>query len=141
MRAVQGSFRLREKIEDAREQFGGDADARIPHPQHRLVAFLLNGEPDVSAVGRVFGGIGEQVDHHLFQPGGVGMEPDRLRRQRHREFMPALVHQRAGRLHRTFHNAVQGDPFLLKMDSSRGDPGDFQQIINQVGSVGPTDVQ
>ena len=84
----------------------------------------------MSAVSRVFGGIGEQVDNDLFQPGGVGVQPDRLRRQRHREFMPALVHQRAGRLHRTFHNAIQCDPFLLKVDFSGGDAGDFQQIIN-----------
>ncbi len=49
--------------------------------------------------------------------------------------MPALVHQRAGRLHRTFHNAIQCDPLLLKVDFSGGNAGDFQQIINESGQL------
>ena len=36
--AIQGPVRLGEQVEDAGQYFGGDADARIPHTQHRLLA-------------------------------------------------------------------------------------------------------
>jgi len=42
-----------------------------------------------------------------------------------------LTHQRADRLQRSFENAIQSDPFLLEVDSSGGDAGDFQQIIDE----------
>ena len=85
-------------------------------PQHRLVALLLDSQPDVTALIGVLGGIGEQVHHDLFQPGRVGVHPDRLRRQRHRQFMLSLVDQRADRRHRIFHDDAQGDRFLVKLN-------------------------
>ena len=42
----------------------------------------------------ILGGVGQKVRHDLLQPGGVGEEPNRGWRQRHREFMSALVDQR-----------------------------------------------
>ena len=59
----------------------------------------------------VLGGIAEQVHQDLFQSRRVGVQPDRFGRQRHREFMPALLDQRANGLHRNFHDVAHGDPF------------------------------
>ena len=46
--------------------------------------------------------------------------------------MPALFDQRANRLHRTFHDAAHGDPFLAKLNPAGGDAGDFQQVIHEM---------
>ena len=80
----------------------------------------------------VLGGVVEQVHHDLFQPGGVGVQPDRLWRQRHGEFMLALLDQRTSRLHRTFHDAAHGDPLLAKLNPAGGDTGNLQQVINKM---------
>src|ERR1019366_8064669 len=45
--------------------------------------------------------------------------------------MPSLVYEWTCRFERTFHDAIQSNPFLLKMNSTRGNTRDFQQIINQ----------
>ena len=89
-------------------------------------------QPDVTALVGVLGGVGEQVHHHLFQPGSVGVQPDRLRRQRHREFMLALVDQRADRRHRIFHDDSHGDPFSVKLNPTGGNARNFEQIINDL---------
>ena len=111
---------------------GSDAEARIPHTQHRFVALLLDGEPDVTAFVGVLGGIGQQVRDDLLQPGGVGVQPNRVWRQRHREFMSALVDHRTSRLHRTFHDAAHGDLFLAKLNPAGDRARDVQQVTHQV---------
>ena len=80
----------------------------------------------------VLGGVGEQVHDDLFQPGRVGVHPDRFRRQRHRQFMLALVDQRADRRHGIFHHDAQGDRFLVKLNPTCGDARDFEQFINDL---------
>ena len=111
-RAVERPFRLREELEDTGQEFGGYADPCVPHPHYTLVALGLDGQPNVTAFMRVLGRVHEQVDNNLFQPRGVGIEPDRLRWQRYREFVLALVDERTRRLHRAFHDAAHGDPIM-----------------------------
>ena len=123
---------MREQVKDVRQERGSDAEARIPHAQHRFVALLLGGEPDVTAFLGVLGGVGEEVRHDLLQPGGVGVQPNRVWRQRHREFMFALVDQRTSRLQGTFHDAVHGDLLLAKLNPAGDRAGDFQQVTDQV---------
>jgi uncharacterized membrane protein YeaQ/YmgE (transglycosylase-associated protein family) len=60
----------------------------------------------VATVLGVLSGIGKQVQDNLFQPGCIGVQPDGLRRQRHRKFMPAFVDQMGNSLYRTLHNAT-----------------------------------
>ena len=43
-----------------------------------------------------------------------------------------LIHQWAGRLHSAFYNIIHADPFLLKVNLTGGNAGDFQQIINEM---------
>ena len=60
------------------------------------------------------------------------MQEDRLWRQRHLEFMPALGYQRLGRLDCPLHDAAHADPLLAKPNTAGGDARDFQQVINQM---------
>ena len=52
----------------------------------------------------VLGAVGEQVAEHLGQPGQVGVEEDRLRRQRDGQLVPGGLDERAGRLHGAAHD-------------------------------------
>ena len=79
---------------------------------------------------RVLRGIGEEVHHDLFQAGRVRVHPDRLRRQRHRQFMLTLVEERADRRHRIFRHDAHCNRFLAKLNPARGDARDFEQFIN-----------
>ena len=90
-RALQRRIDLREHVEDARQFVGRDADAVVPHSDHGLPAFLLDGQPDVPAPVGELAGVVQQVADHLRQPRRVGVEIDGLRRQRDRQL---VVHAR-----------------------------------------------
>ena len=55
----------------------------------------------------VLGAVGEQVAEHLRQPGQVGVQVDRLRRERDGEFVPGRLDGGAGRLHGAAHHVRQ----------------------------------
>ena len=65
----------------------------------------------------------------------IGVQPDGLRRQRHRKFMPALVDQMANSLDRALHNATHRDVIKLEVDPAGADPGDVHQVIHQAGQL------
>ena len=71
--AVQRSLCLREKIENARQEVGRNSDTSIPNTQDGFVSFLLKGDPDFSSFAGVFGGVGKQVRHHLFEANWIGI--------------------------------------------------------------------
>ena len=88
---------LGEHVEDAAQRLGRDADPVVADGDDDLLAAPLGGEPDVPAARGVLGAVGEQVAEDLGQPGQVGVEADRLGRQRDGEFVPRGLDQRAGR--------------------------------------------
>ena len=55
---------------------GRDADAIVANGDDRAVAFLSNGEPDVTTGIGVFGSVGEQVGKHLGEPHRVAGNDD-----------------------------------------------------------------
>src|SRR5262249_9306780 len=120
LRAVQGSFRLREQIEDARQEFGGNADTLVPHPQYRLVSVLLEAQKDVTLILAVFGGVVEKIYDDLFQPSSIGVHPDGLRRKPHGEYVLVPTEQGAATLHGTFHHPPHVQVFLVKVNPSGG---------------------
>ena len=130
--AVQRPLCLREEIEDAREEVGSDADARIPHTHHGFIAFLLDAQPDATAFVGVLGGVVEQVHHHLFDAGRVGVQPDRFRRLRH--VSSCLRCSIRGRTDSTARSTtlLTSTVLLVKPDPAGGDAGDFQQVIDQM---------
>ena len=79
--AVERTVGLRKQIEHARQQLGCDADAVVPYPEHGFLALGLQPEENATAFIGVLGSIGQQIDHHLLQPRGIGMQPQRLLRQ------------------------------------------------------------
>ena len=84
VRAIQRAGGLHEKIEDARQQFRVDAHAVVAHADDDLGRLgadgTLGAERDVAAVAAVFAGVAEEVAKDLLEPGGVGVQKDRLGR-------------------------------------------------------------
>ena len=53
---IQRPLSLCEEIEDTRQEFRCDTDARIPHAQHAIIA-LLDGQPNMAALLGILGGV------------------------------------------------------------------------------------
>ncbi len=51
----------------------------------------FSGEPDVPAALCVLGGVVQQVQEHLSEPDGIGVQMERLWRQADSEFVTALI--------------------------------------------------
>jgi hypothetical protein len=122
---------LGEEIEDVRQRFGRHADARIPHPEHGVIALLLESEPDVPTRVGVFGGVVQQVHHHLFQSRGIGVYPDRFGGERNGQVMLATLDQGLNRLHGKLHNTPQLQPFLVEPNLAGGNAGNLQEVIHE----------
>ena len=86
---------------------------------------------DASSSIGVLGGVGQQIQEHLRQPGQVGVESNRLLRERDREFMAHLLDQRAARFDRTVHHGRQLHSLLAKFELATGNPAHVHQVINQ----------
>ena len=133
LRTVDGALRLREQLEDAGQQFRRHANTGIAHLEHHIGrALLFNAQPDAATFVGVLGGVGKQVHQHLLQPRGVGIQPNRLRRQQHREFMAALHDQQPGGVQRPLHDIAHADPLLAKPNAATGDARNVQQVIHQM---------
>ena len=76
LRTIQRPIGLSKEVEDVRQKFRSNANPGIADPNDRLSAFLLNGEPDMTTFVRILRGIVEQIDDDLFEPSGIGMQPD-----------------------------------------------------------------
>ena len=95
-RAFERSVRLREHLEQARKLIGDDPDSVVAHADHGLIAVTIDRELDVSALVGELARVVEQVAHHLSQPRRVGVEMDRLRRQRDGELVIHAAIERRG---------------------------------------------
>ena len=75
---VQGAVGLSEEVEDPREHVGVDSHAVVSNPEDHFIPLSLDREPNATAFRSVLGGIVEQVQEDLGQPGHVGMNCQRL---------------------------------------------------------------
>ena len=87
------SLRLREEVEDVRQQVGCDPYACITHAQDGFLALSLQTDRDVAALFAVLGGIAQQVHDHLLQPRRVAVHPHGLCRSGNRNLVLALRNQ------------------------------------------------
>ena len=106
---------LRRRIEDVREKVGEMPTPVSEHatPPHRRLAGC---SARSGLLFHILGGIIEQIHDHLFNASRVGIQPNRLRRLRHRSSC-RFVDQRSNRLDGTLDNASQIE-ILLKPDPS-----------------------
>ena len=113
----------------------GDADARVPDPEHRLAPLPLRGQPDPAAFGSVYlAALVSRFADDLGQPHRVGVERQPVRPAARRSARAADVDERAGRSRppgrprRQVRPAPVGASIL-----PRDDPGHVQQVVDQPG--------
>ena len=75
---VEPALALPEEIEDMGEQIRGNADAVVTNTDDGPVVFGLRLELDPATLGRVLGGIVEEVGEDLSEPLRVSLEVERL---------------------------------------------------------------
>ena len=130
-----GVVHLHEQLEDAGQHVRGDADAVVPHPQHRLVALPLGRQPDAPVRLGVLGGVGQQVADDLGEPHRVGVEQQGFGRKSDAQLVALGVDERLDRLHRTGDDRGQFDPLLAEFDLAPHDPGHVEQVVHQPDQV------
>ncbi len=93
LRLLQRPLTLREHLEVARQLVGSDAD--VLHRHHHIAPFTFDVQFDVTTPVTLLGGVIQQVQEHLCDPTHVGINNERLLRERDGEFMAHLPDQRA----------------------------------------------
>jgi hypothetical protein len=78
--AGDATVALGEQLERVGEFVFRDADAGVPYFKGDLPALVPRGQPDAPACLGVPGGVGQQVDQNLLQPGGVYLQGQRTLR-------------------------------------------------------------
>ena len=115
---------------------GAMPDAGVPHPQHRLAALPLGGQPDVAAVLGVLGGVVEQVRRRPAPAGRVGVRPTAARAAGATvSSWPAASMSRLGRLHRAGDDVASSTGSLRSSILPRDDAGHVEQVIDQPDHV------
>ena len=120
LRSGHRSLDLREHLEDRTQMGGGNADAGILHRHHHVAPLPLRRQVDATAVLAELGGVVEQVQKHLRQPGLIGVDEDRLCRQSHRQFVALFFDERTARFDCLGNDLRQFDAFAPAVRSCRG---------------------
>jgi hypothetical protein len=90
---------------------------------------------DATAVGGVSRSVVEQIREYLREPHRVGMQVDRLARQKQRQSMPGSVDERAAGFGRAVDDRRERNDACLQLQSVLRDSADVQQIVEQPGHV------
>src|SRR6185295_15995174 len=71
LRPVEAAIALHEDVEDLRDELGAHSHPVVPHAQDRLVALTPSLYPHLPALRRVFGGVAQEIEDDLDEPGGI----------------------------------------------------------------------
>ena len=126
---------LHEDLEDARLHLGRDADSVVAHPDQHPSFPQLGGDGDAAPLGRVLGGVRQQVRHHLGQPLRIAVDGQRVVRQVENQLVPPLLQQRAGHLDR-FGDEVGGiHPGAPQVHLAARDAGDVEHVVDEADEM------
>ena len=98
---------------------GGNADPVIAHADNRLLALVLDRQPDVTVVVGELASVVQQVADNLRQPRGIGMQVDLVRRQRDRQLLSHPLVRRTDGFDCLLHDHRQLDLLLAELDRAR----------------------
>ena len=117
------------------QHLGGDADAVVPHRHDDVAALLLARQPDATAPLGVLGALLSRLANTWASRVTVGVQVDRLGRQRDRQFVARRLDQRAAGFHGVLHRRRQVDPLLAQFDLAVGDAGHVEQVVHEADHV------
>ena len=133
--AGQRAVPLGEEVEDAGQQLGRDADARVPDLDDDVRPLAAGRERDAAPGVGVLGGVGQEVDEDLLEPDRVGLEPQGPRGERDGQLVLPLLDERADGLDGTADDRREVERLLAELDLAPRDAGDVQQVVDQPGQV------
>ena len=128
---LQGTISLREHLENMRQHIRRDADAGVLHPDHHRFALLSGVYPNAATPFGELGGVVQQVEQQLGQPGGIGFQIDRLGRERNCQFMSRSLNVGAAQLDGLIHYQCQFDSLFAELNLARADPRGVKQVVNE----------
>ena len=133
--ATTRSVDLSKHVEHRCELGGRNTDAVIANGDDRALAFLSNGEPDVTAGICVLCGVGEQVGEHLGEPNRVTRNDDWFIRHIDRQFVSRSVHSRTARVDGRTDDGREIERLFLQVDHASRNARDFEQIVHKSNEV------
>jgi len=130
-RAIERRIGLREHLEDARQEIGGDADAVISYLHDGSPTPFFRAHPHMAVAWCKFDRIGEKVRHDLDEAGRIPVH-DKCRVGQHDVHVKMLQFdgRRAG-FHRLCDRVAQVDGSLLQRDLAEHDPVHVQDLIEK----------
>src|SRR5262249_30354806 len=131
--AIERALPLHEEVEDAREELGTYAHAGVLHPQDGAGALAPDLDVDGAGDGRVTEGVVDEVEHHLFDSGGVAVDPHRLPCQH--DGMVTDLARCAQRGHRVLGRLVEVERASVELDLAGHHPPDVEEVVDQAGEL------
>ena len=126
---------LREHLENSFELVGRHANAAVSDEDNGLALLLCGGQPDTAAGFRVLTRVVEEIAEHLRQSHGIGIQINRLVRQRHIDPLLVALSERAAGLDRMTDDRSQLDPCLLELKLVPRNAADVEQIVDETDHV------
>ncbi|MEJ7637199.1 MAG: hypothetical protein WKF75_04205, partial [Singulisphaera sp.] len=137
LRPIRGRVRLGEEIEDPGQDFRSDPDAVVPHPDDQEIGLAHGLQGDPAPRLGVLGGVGQEVAQDLDEPDRVGLQPERLGRERHRELVAARIDERPGGLDGAGHLRRHLDRDLAERDVAAPDARGVEEVVDEPGHLPP----
>ena len=135
--AIQARLGLREQVEHPLGHARLEPDAFVTHVHLDTGRCLRQRrKPDASAVVAVLRGVAQQVHEHLFEPGRIGVGPERRRRQRRSSscwWRSATCARTASAARARTMRQVQ--PLAAHLDLAQRDARDVHQVVDQLLEV------
>jgi hypothetical protein len=128
-RPIDGGVELGEQLEDVGQHLGRDALAGVANAEHGLIAVASEGDLDLTTRRGVDGGIVQQVDDHLLETDGVGIDGERRRGVATGDPVPTRLDEPARRFKRLPQDIGKIQPRLAELDLAGGDAGDVEEIV------------
>jgi hypothetical protein len=122
-RPIEGPIRLHVHVKDKRQQSRRDAEPRVLDAEHRVVAVGAERHANVATCRRVLDRVRHDVGEYLFEPGGIRIDPCRLRADLDLTIQPCVGGLSGDR---SAYRLGEVDRLPIEPDLARNDPLDIE---------------
>ena len=126
---------LLEEVENALDVGRIKADARIANAKHEQAWFRLDGKPNATGRGRVFGGVREQIDQNLRETHAISAQVGLFGRERHAQIVPPFEDERAHVVEHVFGELAGFHAFPFQFDLARRNARHVEEVVDESNQV------
>ena len=124
-------MRLRERLENSHQVFGGNADAIVPHGQHRFGTALFERDGDAAARLGVLRRILDQIADDLAQSARITLDVHGRSRQHERHHVTSLLDERLERVHRVAGDRGHIEMFRPDLNQAVANARQVQEVVHE----------